>query len=98
MSYSVKDKSAGNGFPQNYNVGGRAGSPLHAARLPTDAFGFAMTFVQGSFGGRWLRQLLRVRFCDDGAHGGLGRRPRALPRLGMAGRVIEFGGVENRIA
>ena len=50
-------------------MGGRAGSPLHAARLATDACGFAMAIVQGGLGGRWLGQLLRVRIRHDGAHG-----------------------------
>jgi len=50
-------------------MGGRAGSPLHAARLPTGALGFAMAVVQGGLGGRCLGQFLRARVRYDGAHG-----------------------------
>ncbi len=75
---SPEGKSGGGSPYQSMTSRGLAGSPLHAARLPTDAGGFCQDDLLGCLGGRWLGHLLRARVCLDGAHGGLGRRPRAL--------------------
>ncbi len=49
---SPEGKSGGGSPYQSMTSRGLAGSPLHAARLPTDALGLAMTVAQGSLGRR----------------------------------------------